>query len=58
MITGLRMERNQWSSANKAIDEGTLTAILVPEGTEGVAVNTPIAELNGGAGAATAPAAP
>jgi pyruvate dehydrogenase E1 component beta subunit len=36
----------------EAVDEGTLTAILVPEGTEGVAVNTPIAELNGGAGAA------
>ena len=42
----------------EAVDEGTLTSILVPEGTEGVAVNTPIAELNGGAGAATAPAAP
>jgi pyruvate dehydrogenase E1 component beta subunit len=42
----------------EAVDEGTLTAILVPEGTEGVAVNTPIAELNGGAGAAApAPAA-
>jgi pyruvate dehydrogenase E1 component beta subunit len=40
----------------EAVDEGTLTAILVPEGTEAVAVNTPIAELNGGAGAA-APAA-
>ena len=36
----------------EAVDEGTLTAILVPEGAEGVAVNTPIAELNGGAGAA------
>ena len=35
----------------EAVDEGTLTAILVPEGAEGVAVNTPIAELNGGAGA-------
>jgi len=42
----------------EAVDEGTLTAILVPEGTEGVAVNTPIAELNSGAGAAApAPAA-
>jgi pyruvate dehydrogenase E1 component beta subunit len=40
----------------EAVDEGTLTAILVPEGTDAVAVNTPIAELNGGAGAA-APAA-
>ncbi|NKE47312.1 pyruvate dehydrogenase complex E1 component subunit beta [Roseomonas frigidaquae] len=33
----------------EAVDEGTLTKILVPEGTDGVAVNTPIAELNGGA---------
>jgi pyruvate dehydrogenase E1 component beta subunit len=41
----------------EAVDEGTLTAILVPEGTEAVAVNTPIAELNGGAGvSAPAPA--
>ena len=40
----------------EAVDEGTLTSILVPEGTEGVAVNTPIAELDGGAGAAAAPA--
>ena len=32
----------------EAVDEGKLTRILVPEGTEGVAVNTPIAELNGG----------
>jgi pyruvate/2-oxoglutarate dehydrogenase complex dihydrolipoamide acyltransferase (E2) component len=40
----------------EAVDEGTLTRILVPEGTEGVAVNSPIAELNGGAGEA-APAA-
>ncbi|MGG5808085.1 pyruvate dehydrogenase complex E1 component subunit beta [Falsiroseomonas sp. CW058] len=41
----------------EAVDEGTLTRILVPEGTEAVAVNTPIAELNGGAGEAPAPAA-
>ncbi|QYU66342.1 biotin/lipoyl-binding protein [Leptolyngbya sp. 15MV] len=49
----------------EAVDEGTLTSILVPEGTEAVAVNTPIAELNGGGtpaargegqGAAAAPA--
>ncbi len=40
----------------EAVDEGTLTSILVPEGTEAVAVNTPIAELNGGAGASPAPA--
>jgi pyruvate dehydrogenase E1 component beta subunit len=36
----------------EAVDEGTLTKILVAEGTEAVSVNTPIAELNGGAGAA------
>jgi pyruvate dehydrogenase E1 component beta subunit len=41
----------------EAVDEGTLTAILVAEGTEGVAVNTPIAELNGGAMAAAQPSA-
>ncbi len=42
----------------EAVDEGVLTRILVPEGTEGVAVNSPIAELNGGtADAAPAPAA-
>src|SRR5512135_1494658 len=29
----------------EAVDEGTLGRILVPEGTEGVAVNTPIAML-------------
>ena len=44
----------------EAADEGKLSAILVPEGTEGVAVNTPIAVLsvNGEAftPAATAPA--
>ena len=38
----------------EAVDEGTLSSILVPEGTEGVAVNTPIAEL-GGDGQAEAP---
>ncbi len=31
----------------EAVDEGTLARILVEEGTEGVAVNTPIAELKG-----------
>jgi pyruvate dehydrogenase E1 component beta subunit len=40
----------------EAVDEGTLTSILVPEGTDAVAVNTPIAELNGGAGEKPAPA--
>jgi len=40
----------------EAVEEGTITRILVPEGTEGVQVNAPIAELDGGAGAAAAPA--
>ena len=34
----------------EAVDEGTLARILVAEGTEGVAVNTPIAELAGEGG--------
>jgi pyruvate dehydrogenase E1 component beta subunit len=38
----------------EAVDEGVLTAILVPEGTENVAVNTTIAELDGGTGGAKA----
>ena len=38
----------------EAVDEGTLTKIVVPEGTEGVQVNAPIAELDGGSGAAAA----
>src|SRR6187551_2324192 len=42
----------------EAVDEGTLTKILVPEGTEGVSVNSPIAELDGGGGAASKGAAP
>src|SRR5512139_3028468 len=41
----------------EAVDEGTLTKILVPEGTEGVTVNSPIAELDGGDGGAKAHAA-
>ena len=42
----------------EAVDEGTLSHILVQEGTDGVAVNTPIAMLDGeGEGAAPAPAA-
>ena len=41
----------------EAVDEGRLTNILVGEGTDGVAVNTPIAELNG-AGAPAERAAP
>ena len=39
----------------EAVDEGTLSHILVPEGTDGVAVNTPIATLNGEEGATAAP---
>ena len=32
----------------EAVDEGTLSAILVPEGTENVKVNTPIAVIGEG----------
>ncbi len=39
----------------EAVDEGTVSEILVPEGAEGVKVNTPIARL-GGNGASTGPA--
>jgi len=47
----------------EAVDEGTVAQILVPEGTEGVAVNTPICVLaaegeNVSAAPATAPAPP
>ena len=38
----------------EAVDEGVLTSILVPEGTENVAVNTAIAELDGGTRSAKA----
>jgi pyruvate dehydrogenase E2 component (dihydrolipoamide acetyltransferase) len=42
----------------EAVDEGVVEDILVPEGTEGVKVNTPIARLSGeDAGAAPPPAA-
>src|SRR5262249_34574740 len=41
----------------EAVDEGKVTKLLVPAGTEGVKVNTPIALLDGeGAGGATTPA--
>ena len=40
----------------EAVDEGTLGRILVEEGTDGVAVNTPIAEM-AGQGSAAVPAA-
>src|SRR5689334_6988857 len=39
----------------EAVDDGTISRILVPEGSEGVKVNTPIAVLSGD-GDATAPA--
>jgi pyruvate dehydrogenase E1 component beta subunit len=45
----------------EAVDEGVLEQILVPEGTENVAVNTPIAVLRGddeAAGATPPPTAP
>jgi pyruvate dehydrogenase E1 component beta subunit len=42
----------------EAVDEGTLTKILVPEGTEGVSVNSVIAELDGGTGKGNGAAAP
>jgi pyruvate dehydrogenase E2 component (dihydrolipoamide acetyltransferase) len=43
----------------EAVDEGTVEDILVPEGTEGVKVNTPIARLSGeGAPASAPPPAP
>ncbi len=38
----------------EAVDEGRIAQILVPEGTEGVAVNTPIAVLTGDGEAAPA----
>jgi pyruvate dehydrogenase E1 component beta subunit len=42
----------------EAVDEGTLTKIVVPEGTENVAVNSPIAELDGGTGGGKAASTP
>jgi pyruvate dehydrogenase E1 component beta subunit len=42
----------------EAVDEGTITKILVPEGTDGVSVNSVIAELDGGKGKAAAAPAP
>src|SRR3569623_1370329 len=38
----------------EAVDEGVVEAILVPEGAEGVKVNTPIARLKGEGEAASA----
>src|SRR5437762_2820457 len=39
----------------EAVDEGTVEALLVPEGSEEVKVNTPIARLSGDNGAAAPP---
>jgi pyruvate dehydrogenase E1 component beta subunit len=41
----------------EAVDEGPLTEILVPAGTEGVKVNTPIAVIGAASAAKAAPAA-
>ncbi len=41
----------------EAVDEGRIARLLVSEGTEGVAVNTPIAELAGETDATAVPAA-
>jgi pyruvate dehydrogenase E1 component beta subunit len=41
----------------EAVDEGVVEALLVPEGTEGVKVNAPIARLSGEGAAAPAPKA-
>src|ERR1043166_5767672 len=40
----------------EAVDEGKVEVILVPEGAQGVKVNTPIARLAGETGEAAAPA--
>jgi len=42
----------------EAVDEGVLTRIVVAEGTENVAVNSPIAELDGGGAPAAKAQAP
>src|SRR5262245_56868736 len=42
----------------EAVDEGVISEILVPEGAQGVKVNTPIARLNDGAAAPAPKAAP
>lgn len=42
----------------EAVDEGVVELVLVPEGTEGVKVNTPIARLSGEGVAATSAATP
>ncbi len=42
----------------EAVDEGVIEEILVPEGTEEVKVNTPIARLSGGGATASPPPPP
>src|SRR5262245_26957575 len=42
----------------EAVDEGKVSKLLVPEGTEGVRVNTPIALLDGEAAASPSPRKP
>jgi pyruvate dehydrogenase E1 component beta subunit len=42
----------------EAVDEGTVEALLVPEGAEEVKVNTPIARLSGEDGASASPPQP
>ena len=42
----------------EAVDEGVVETLLIPAGTEGVKVNTPIARLNGGDAAPASAAAP
>ncbi|HEX3064355.1 MAG TPA: biotin/lipoyl-containing protein, partial [Dongiaceae bacterium] len=42
----------------EAVDEGTVEALLVPEGAEEVKVNTPIARLSGEGAASPSPAPP
>src|SRR5215468_7826275 len=51
------IETDKATMEMEAVDEGKVEKILVPEGTEGVKVNTPIAVLQGdGEAAAPAPA--
>ena len=50
------IETDKATMEMEAVDEGVISSLLVEEGAEGVAVNTPIAELNGD-GSAAAPAA-
>src|SRR5262249_7951267 len=53
------IETDKGTMEGEAVDEGKVSKLLVAEGPEGVKVNTPIAVLDGDAGATTkaAPAA-